>query len=140
VLLDPQDPKHALVLERLVTEIPVWLTTVNAEGQPQTSPVWFWWDDGIFRLISKPDATKVTNLRGNPLVSLNLQASDTADDDVVIFEGRATFDPEVPDVETWKPYIEKYRGLIESYGWTPSSMLEEYAMAFRVTPTRVRVP
>ena len=138
-ILDPGNPKHVRAAERLATEIPIWLTTVDANGQPQSSPVWFWWDGAVFHLFSKPDAPKVGNLRGNPRVSLNLQASDTADDDVAIFEGIAEIDPAAPHPDNFPAYIEKYRHLIQDYGWTPESMLEEYSVAFRVTPTRVRM-
>ena len=73
-VLDPANPLHARAAERLASEIPIWLTTVDADGQPQTSPVWFWWDGEIFHLFSKPDAPKVANMRSNSHVSLNLQA------------------------------------------------------------------
>ena len=46
--LDTTDPKDAHAAERLASEIPVWLTTVNDQGQPQSSPVWFWWDGEVF--------------------------------------------------------------------------------------------
>lgn len=139
-MLDPKDPKHARAAERLASEIPIWLTTVDANGQPQSSPVWFWWDGAVFHLATKPDATKVANLRGNPRVSLNLQASETADDDIVIIEGVVEFDLGSPDPAWLVPYVEKYASLIESYGWTPESMLAEYSVTFSVTPSRVRVP
>jgi PPOX class probable F420-dependent enzyme len=139
VLLNAENPKHVRALQRLATELPIWLTTVNGNGQPQTSPVWFWWDDEAFHLFSRPDAPKVANMRGNPRVSLHLQASETADEDVVIFEGLAAFEAGAPDPDWYEPYVEKYRHLIEEYGWTPESMLEEYSMALRITPSRVRV-
>ena len=138
-IFDPTNPKHARALERLGTEIPIWLTTVNGKGQPQTSPVWFWWDGDVVHVFSKPDTPKVRNLRENPRVSLHLQASDTADDDVVILEGLAEFDPEPPTAERFSEYVAKYRGLIDEYGWTPDSMLGEYSVGLRITPTRVRV-
>lgn len=139
MVLSAENPKHLRTLERLATEIPIWLTTVNGAGQPQPSPVWFWWDGAIFHLLSRPDTPKVANMRGNPRVALNLQASKTADDDVVIFEGLAAFDDGAPDPDWYVPYVEKYRHLIDEYGWTPQSMLEEYSTPFRVTPSRVRV-
>jgi PPOX class probable F420-dependent enzyme len=139
VLLDSTDPKHARAAERLASEIPIWLTTVNDQRQPQSSPVWFWWDGEVFHLLSKPDAPKVRNMRANSRVSLNLQASETADDDIVIVEGLGTFDPGAPDPALYDPYLEKYRGLIDEYGWTPESMLAEYSTPFRITPTRFRV-
>ncbi|HEX2362851.1 MAG TPA: hypothetical protein VHI11_12325 [Jiangellaceae bacterium] len=36
----------ATALRRLQTEAHVWLTTVRSDCQPQTSVIWFWWDDG----------------------------------------------------------------------------------------------
>ncbi len=138
MVLDPKNPKHAHALELLGKEIPIWLTTVNAEGQPQSSPVWFWWDGKVFHLFSKPDSPKVENMRGNQRVSLNLQASETADDDVVIFEGVAEFDPWPPDPAWFEPFRAKYRPLVESYGWSDEDVAE-YSVVFHVTPTRVRV-
>jgi PPOX class probable F420-dependent enzyme len=140
VLFDPANPKHARALERLATEFPIWLTTVDADGRPQSSPVWFWWDGEVFHMWSKPDTPKVRNIRGNPRVSLHLQASDTADDDVVIFEGIAEIEAGESD-GAWLPaFTEKYRPLIESYGWTAGEgEAAEYSLLFHVTPTRVRV-
>ncbi len=140
MVLDPTNPKHVRAAERLATEIPIWLTTVDAEGQPQSSPVWFWWDGEVFHLWSRPDTPKVRNVRGNPRVSLHLQASDTADDDVVIFECVAEFEPGPSDAAWFPAFSEKYRSLIELYGWTlGEGVAAEYTVAFRVTPTRVRV-
>ena len=34
--------------ERLSADLIVWLTTVDASGQPQSTPVWFWWDGSTF--------------------------------------------------------------------------------------------
>ena len=37
-------------------------------------------------------------------------------------------------------FTEKYRPLIESYGWTPGEGdAAEYSLLFHVTPTRIRV-
>jgi Pyridoxamine 5'-phosphate oxidase len=43
-VLDPSKPAHAHAERRLRTEPIVWLTTVRADGRPQSSPVWFLWD------------------------------------------------------------------------------------------------
>ncbi len=138
-VFDPTNAKHARALERLASEIPIWLTTVAPKGQPQTSPVWFWWDGDVFHVFSKPDAPKIRNIRENPRASLHLNASDTADDDVVIFEGVAELDPEAPHAERLPGFVDKYRDLIGSYGWTPESYFAEYSVALRITPTRIRV-
>ena len=102
--------------------------------------MWFWWDGEVFHFWSKPDTPKVRNMRGNPRVSLHLQASDTADDDVVIFEGVADVDTEPTDAVWFPAFVEKYRSLIEEYGWTlGEGEAAEYSLRFRVTPTRIRV-
>lgn len=124
------------VLERLRTDLVVWLTTVSPEGQPQTSPVWFLWADGGFWILSQPGATKVRNLRANPRVSLTLRTDETAAS-YVTFEGTATL-PEGPRGDGLPGYVEKYEALIGGYGWTVEWMTGEYAQPVRVTPTRLR--
>lgn len=137
-ILDTSKPSHKRVAERLQREIPIWLTTVSRTGQPQTSPVWFLWDGDVFHLISQPEATKIINLKENPLVSLHLQADETADEDIVIFEGVTEFDPAGSDAAWILAYMEKYRERIDAYGWTPQGTLAEYSVSLRVTPTRIR--
>jgi PPOX class probable F420-dependent enzyme len=141
VELDLENPKHARAAERLASETEIWLTSVNGDGQPQTSPMWFWWDGEAVYLVSEPDATKVSNITANPLVSLSLQATERANDEVVIIEGVATLEPldSVPD--WYLRYVDKYGTLIEEYGWTSESMLSDFATsaAIRVMPTRFRL-
>ena len=139
MLLDPENAKHAKALERLEREIPIWLTTVREDGQPQSSPVWFWWDGEVFHLMSEPDTPKVRNMTTNPRVSLHLQADETGDEDILIVEGVAAFDADGADRSWEEPYVAKHRSLIESYGWTAESMTGDYSVRFHVTPTRFRV-
>ena len=51
----------------------------------------------------------------------------------------AGLDPSAPPLDAVSPYVEKYRSAIEGFGWTPSSMAADYAVAVRVRPTRFRV-
>ena len=39
LVLDPADPVHAEVLDRLATDHIGWLTTVRADGSPHAVPV-----------------------------------------------------------------------------------------------------
>jgi len=130
--LDANDPKQARADDKLRHEIAVWLTTVTADGQPQSTPVWFHWDGSTFLFYSQPDRPKLRNIAGNPKVSMHL-VGDPEGEDIVTVEGIAALDPAAPPVDGLAPYVEKYRSAIEGFGWTPSSM------AVRVTPTRFRV-
>jgi PPOX class probable F420-dependent enzyme len=58
--------------ERLATEAIAWLTTAGADGQPQSSSVWFHWDGSAFWLRTQVAARKVTNIRANPKAALHL--------------------------------------------------------------------
>ena len=133
-ILDPSIPSHVRVAERLRREIPIWLTTVGSTGQPQSSPVWFWWDGEVFHLISQPGATKIANLRDNPLVSLHLQAEDLAEEDIAIFEGSAEIGTVEADAAWLPAYLDKYRERIGSYGWSTEGMLAEYSVSTKSLP------
>ena len=71
-MLDPSKPAHTRAEQRLRSERIAWLTTVRADGQAQSSPVWFLWDGQTFLLYSQPGAQKVRNLAANPKVALHL--------------------------------------------------------------------
>src|SRR5262245_58689073 len=117
-MLDPGDPKHAHALERLGREPIAWLTTVRANGQPQSSPVWFVWEGSTFLLYSIPTSAKVPNIRANPRVSVHL-SDDGSGGDVVTFEGTAEIVEDAPRVETVSAYVEKYREMIQAMGTDP---------------------
>ena len=51
---------------RLKEEGIAWMTTVRSDGQPQTVPVWFLWDDGGFLIYSQPNRQKLKNISKNP--------------------------------------------------------------------------
>ena len=136
-ILDPGDEAHRHAAERLRDETIVWLTTVNAGGQPQSSPVWFFFDGETFLIYSQPSAGKLPNIRANPRVSLHLN-DDGVGDDVVTFEGRAELSDDPPAHEV-PEYLDRYRDRIANYGWTDEGFAKDYSQPIRVTPTRVRI-
>jgi len=136
--LRPDDANHARALEKLRSDIAVWLTTVTVDGQPQSTPVWFLWNGSSFVLYSQPQRPKLANIAANPRVSLHL-VGDVEAEDVVTIEGDAAPDPSVVPADQNAEYVEKYRELIDRLGWTPSSMAADYSVAVRVTPTRFRI-
>ncbi|MER3419911.1 MAG: TIGR03667 family PPOX class F420-dependent oxidoreductase [Chloroflexota bacterium] len=127
--------RHA---DQRLREAPViWLTTVSAAGQPQSSPVWFLWDGGSFLIYSRPGG-KVRNIAANPRVALHLSDNGTGGD-IVTLEGAAEVASDVPPADQNTPYLEKYRDGIARIGMTPERFAATYRVAIRVTPTRFRV-
>jgi hypothetical protein len=59
--LDANNPKHARADDKLRHEIAAWLTTVTAEGQPQSTPIWFHWDGSTFLIYSQPEPSSATS-------------------------------------------------------------------------------
>ncbi|HSG78410.1 MAG TPA: TIGR03667 family PPOX class F420-dependent oxidoreductase [Acidimicrobiia bacterium] len=136
-MLDPADPRHARALRRLAAEPVIWLTTVRPNGQAQTSPVWYLFEDGGFLVYSKEGTARTTNLDANPRVALNLDG-DHFGGEVVTIEGRATVDAGAPPASEHDAYVEKYRLLMRRNGWTPEDFAAGYPVAIRITPTRAR--
>ena len=132
-MLDLTTPAGARADQRLRAELIVWITTVRADGQPQSSPVWFRWDGATFLIYSQPATQKVGNLRANSRVSLHLDG-DGRGGDVVTVEGTAELGPAEPSAD----YLEKYRAAILRIGYTPESFLRSFSVAISVTPSRAR--
>jgi PPOX class probable F420-dependent enzyme len=137
-VLDPSKEAHAHADRRLRAEQVAWLTTVRADGQAQSTPVWFLWDGETFLVYSQPGAPKVRNVAANPKVSLHL-ADDGAGDDVVTFEGAAAVEPDTPRADRVEDYLAKYKAAIEALGYEPGPFARTYSMPIRIRPTRVRV-
>ena len=52
------------------------LATINADGTPQVTPVWFDWDGGNVRINSAKGRVKDKNLRRTPTVAMAIQDPD----------------------------------------------------------------
>jgi PPOX class probable F420-dependent enzyme len=137
-VLDPAKQAHAHADRRLRAEPVAWLTTVRADGQAQSTPVWFLWDGDTFLVYSQPGAQKVRNLTANPKVSLHL-SDDGAGGDVVSFEGAAAVEPDTPRPDRVEAYLAKYQAAIADLGYEPGPFARTYSAAIRIRPTRVRV-
>jgi PPOX class probable F420-dependent enzyme len=125
------------VARRLQEEEVVWLTTVDPNGRPQPSPVWFLWEDGSFLIYSQPNRPKLRNIGLNPRVALNFN-SNAVGDDIVVFSGEAQIVPDAPLANGVAPYVAKYRDAIARLGTDPASFAADYSVAIRVTPTGLR--
>jgi PPOX class probable F420-dependent enzyme len=123
--------------QRLQGELIIWLTTVSPTGQPQTSPVWFWWDGEEFLIYSKAGTARTRNIAANSRVALNLDG-DGQGGSVVTVEGEARLDLDAPTSPEVPEFIEKYGQKIASYGWTPAKFAIDYPIPVRVEPIRAR--
>jgi len=137
-MLNFDNPKHAAADTRLRKETIIWLTTVDAAGQPQSSPVWFLWNGSEFLIYGSQDGKKTRNILANSRVGLNLDG-DGQGGGVVVIEGAARIDPDGPRADSVADYLAKYGQRIESYGWTIEGFARDYPHVIRVTPTRARI-
>lgn len=122
---------------RLRDDLIIWLTTVNHQGQPQTSPVWFWWDGETVVLFSMPRSPKVANIRANAKVSLNLDGNGQGGD-IVSIEGIAELFEDRPLTE-FPQYLDRYKEKLKAMGYEAEPFAHAYATGIRVTPARFRV-
>ena len=113
-----------------------WLTTTSADGQPQSSPVWFFWDGSSLWLRSQVRAGKVRNIEANPRVAVHL-ADDGDGGNIVTIEGRASFE-DAPQ-HLLATYLSKYDDAIRTeLKTTPEQLAADYPTTIRITPTRAR--
>jgi PPOX class probable F420-dependent enzyme len=131
--------------QRLRDQTVIWLTTVNSDGQPQTSPVGYVWDGARFLIISKPGITKVRNLRDNPRVALHLDLDGDAEEfSVLTIEGVAEMDAAPPGRPAplsegeISAYVAKHLESMRWAGVTPEETFADFSTVIRVTPTRAR--
>lgn len=120
--------------KRLKEEHVAWITTVTSNGTPQPNPVWFFWDGEKILVYSQPTSHKLKNIRTNPRVSLNFQATDDGDD-VMVLTGDATIDE---NSKHDSRFLEKYAKHIPAIGHTPESLAKAYSVLIRISPDKLR--
>ena len=136
--LDPATEAGARALEQLRTELIGWLTSTNPDGQPQSSAIWFLWQDGEILIYSRIRAPRNANLEANPLVSFNLN-TELDGDDVVTMEGEARIDLAHSPSSANPAYVAKHRHMVERYGWTLEWFAANYPVPILIRPTRWRL-
>ena len=118
--------------QRLREDSVGWLTTVRADGQPQSSPVWFIWDGASLWLRSQARAGKVRNIEANPRVSFHL-ADDGHGGNIITIDGAASLEGEPP--ELLEAYLAKYDEAIRTALQTsPEQLAADYPTTIRITP------
>lgn len=129
---------RANLAEILDRELIGLLTAVDAEGQPQSAPVWFVRDGDDLIVYNKPDTPRLASIAANERVAFALRGDRRARG-AVLFEGRATRDDGLPPAKDFPGYLDKYAREIDRLGWTPDTFSSDYATGIRIEVTRARV-
>jgi PPOX class probable F420-dependent enzyme len=138
--IDRSDPFQARAAERLTTEPVGWLVTVDADGTPQPSPVWFRWDGSDKIVIYSQETKKVRNIEARPRVAFHFNDGDSADGpgSVVTFTGAAVVDRGHRAAVDDRSYIDKYAHEITGLGMTNESFSADYHVPIIVTFEKLR--
>lgn len=125
------------VRERLANEPVIWMTTVRADGQPQTSVIWFLLEGDEILMYSKDGTIRNRNVLVSPMVALNLDGNGRGGA-VVTIEGTARIDDEAPSADKHEAYVAKYKSFMDRNGWTPEDFAGRYPVAIRTTIDKLR--
>ena len=113
----------------------LWLSTFGTDGFPGLVPLWFSWDGSAIRVVSKPHAEKVQDMRADPRVMVALGDAEE-DFDVGLIEARAEL-LDIPAVEFlpqshWVKYAKDLAGI----GLHRDEYLKTYSQCVRIVPVR----
>jgi PPOX class probable F420-dependent enzyme len=116
----------------------VVLSTVNPDGQPQSTPVWADSEGGYVRVNSANGRQKVKNMQARPLVTVT--AIDP-NNPYRWIEVRGTVEEIVTDQEQAVAHINKLSGLYRNqpdyYAGNDAMRGKEERMIFKIRPTKV---
>ena len=137
LVLDPVDPVHAEVLDRLATDHIGWLTTVRPDGSPHAVPVWFLWHADRLLVMSEPRTAKVAHVRRGSPALLHLHTRPDGNG-VVVLSGPAVLSertspqwlPEIGDA-----YTMKYGDAMVAYGMGLEGIAEKFWVVLELEPT-----
>ena len=138
-LPDPTTPFGERVAHRLHNEPLIWLTTVDAKGTPQPTPVWFLWDEAAstFLVYSLANAKRLAHIQQNPRVALNFDG-DGSGGNIIVFTGTAQISSTDPPADQLPAYLEKYANFIARFSITPENFASRYSVALRIHPSAIR--
>lgn len=123
---------------RLQDEQVAWLTTVNGDGRPFPSLIWFLYEeDGTLLIYSQPNKTKLRNIASNAAVSINFNA-DEHGNNMIVLDGAAVIDESANPASHHDAYLAKYLDGIKSIDMTAESFAAEYSVPIRVILQKVR--
>ncbi len=138
-LPDPSTPFSERVARRLRDDRLIWLTTVDAKGMPQPTPVWFLWDEATSTMLiySRADAKRLAHIQQNPRVALNFDGNGSGGD-IIVITGQAQLSQNDPPADRLPVYVQKYRDFIARGFTTPEHFASIYSVALRISPLAIR--
>ena len=138
-LPDLSTPFGERVLRRLRDERLIWLTTVDAKGMPQPTPVWFLWDEATSTILiySRADAKRLAHLQQDPRIALNFDGNGRGGD-IIVITGQAQVSSDDPPADRLPTYVEKYHDFIARSYTTPEKFASIYSVALRIRPSGIR--
>jgi PPOX class probable F420-dependent enzyme len=124
---------HMDLLERPVV---VSLATVNANGQPQVTPVWIDFEDDYVRVNSARGRKKVENMETRPQVTV-LAIDPENPYRWMEIQGRIEEETEEGAIDHINKLSGKYRGTTDYYSRNPQMRGKETRLIFKIRPTVV---
>jgi len=129
------DAKVQQAIEGLETAV---LATINSDGSPLATPMWYVHDASGLGMVSIDRLQKVRNLRRDPRVSVVIETTATGGPQCVIVQGTAEFLDSTSDrAELGAAFVAKYGASIEKR-WGGSAVPRDRVL-FRVRPSRVKL-
>ena len=80
----------------------------------------------------------MSHLKAHSNIALHFNTDEKADEDVIVFLGVAEIDPDAPPAHEVRAYRKKYATGMDELAMTPEAFSQEYSLAIRVRPTKVR--
>ncbi len=138
-LPDPSTPFGERVARRLRDDRLIWMTTVDAKGMPQPTPIWFLWEEATSTILlySLVNARRLAHLQRNPQVALNFDGNGKGGD-IIVITGEAQLSPDTPSADQLPVYVEKYHDFIARGFGTPENFAARYSVALRIHPISIR--
>lgn len=116
----------------------VVLATINPDGSPLATPMWYVHDADGIGMVSVDGLQKIRNLARDPRVSVVVETHAPGGLQCVIVQGTAAFLDSAADRETLgAAFVEKYGESIEKR-WGGAVVPEDRAL-FRIHPGRVKL-
>lgn len=129
------DPEIQRALEGPVTAV---LATINPDGSPLATPMWYVHDADGFGMVSIDGLQKIRNLHRDPRVSVVVETAGQAGLQCVIVQGTVEFLAADSDrTALGASFVDKYGKGIEKR-WGGRAVPGDRAL-FRVHPTRVKL-